>query len=181
MRILPWRELTAQLFDAPERRSLLERLESVEVTVAGPPRARPGASWLWIGWVSSCLGWEAAAGAMGRPPANGGVDGKVTERRLKGGGGAVTARVVISEAGNVAAGELLAVRLFPRGSAEPLVLERHAAPDPAELWINHGTARCVDLGIRDEATLLGEALGAPGRDPCYTSAWEMGARLWRES
>jgi hypothetical protein len=181
MRILPWRELTAQLFDAHDRRPLLERLERVEVTVADPPKGRPGAGWLWIGWLASRLGWEAKDEASGPSPANDGTSDRKTERRLKRDGGAVTARVLTGEPGNVPPGEVLAVRLFVRGSSEPLVLERHSAPDPAELWISHGRARCVDLGIRDEAALLGEALGASGRDPCYASAWDMAARLWMGS
>jgi hypothetical protein len=117
-------------------------------------------------------------GATERSPAGGSSSDRKTERRLEIDGGPITARVVTGEAENVAAGELLAIRLFPRGSSEPLALERQPAADPADLWIRDGPGRCVDLGIRDEAMLLGEALGAVGKDPLYEGAWEMAVRLW---
>jgi hypothetical protein len=98
---------------------------------------------------------------------------------LEGAGGAVTARVVSEVGTNLVCGELLAVRLHARGTSEPLVLERHAAPHPTDLWISHGSARCVDLGIQDEATLFDEALGHAGRDPFYEAAWDLAVQLWK--
>src|SRR5581483_4858383 len=46
LRLEPWQELTAQWFDAPGRRGLLEQVEVAEITVGGPLEPRPGAGWL---------------------------------------------------------------------------------------------------------------------------------------
>jgi glucose-6-phosphate dehydrogenase assembly protein OpcA len=166
LRLQPWRELTAQLFDSIERRALLERVEAVEMMVAGPRVPRPGAAWLWVGWLASRLGWAYGGGGMGEG-----------ERRLTGPHGSVTARVSVGEAGRVDAGEPLAVRLHVQGEREPLVLERQPAPDPYELWITGQGGCCVRLGTRDEGALLSEALGGTVRDRVYEAAWEMACRL----
>jgi glucose-6-phosphate dehydrogenase assembly protein OpcA len=179
LRILPWLELTAQLFDSPDRRPLLERLEAVEVVVAGSPAPLPGAGWLWLGWLASRLGWESLPELMDSSPAGGSHGAIQAERRLRARARAITARVLWDEAAEVAAGELLAVRLHPQGAPAALALERQPAPDPADLWIYDGASRCVHLGIRDESALLGEALDRTARDPIYEAAWDAAVRLWR--
>jgi glucose-6-phosphate dehydrogenase assembly protein OpcA len=162
----PWRELTAQFFDAPERRPQLERLETVEIEVAGPPPERPGAGWLWVGWLASRLGWQYQGDRAGG-----------SERRLVGPDGAVRVRVRTREDAGLEAGEPLAVRLRLRGEAEPLLLERQTADEPGDLWISVGGGRCVHLGCRDEAALLSEALGGAARDRIYEAAWETAVLL----
>jgi glucose-6-phosphate dehydrogenase assembly protein OpcA len=166
LRLQPWRELTAQLFDAPKRRPLLRRLEAVEITVAGLPLGRPGAGWLWIAWLASRLGWDYLGEAAG-----------AGERRFRGENGEVTGRVSVSEADGREAGEPLAVRLQVQGESEPLVLERLPAPEPDDLWIAVRGGRCVRLGSRGDADLLSQALGAAARDRVYEAAWETAVRL----
>lgn len=54
-RLLPWRWMVAQAFDAPTTQPLLHELGSVEI-------AAPAAQGLLLlGWLAVCLGWEAAA------------------------------------------------------------------------------------------------------------------------
>jgi glucose-6-phosphate dehydrogenase assembly protein OpcA len=170
VRLQPWRELTAQWFDAPpgDRKQLLARLEAAEIEVAGPEPARPGAGWLWAGWLASRLGWKYEG--QGAGPG---------ERRFTGPDGPVTAQVRVTPARGLDAGEPLAVRLRLRGAAEPLLLQRHLADDPAELWITGTGGRCVRLGRRDEAALLSEALDGATRDRVYVAAWQLAVHLWR--
>jgi glucose-6-phosphate dehydrogenase assembly protein OpcA len=170
LRIEPWRELTAQWFDPPSRRPLLEQLAAVEVVVADPPEGRPGAGWLWVGWLASRLGWEY------RGEAHSGA-----ERRFASPEGEVRVRAVAGGADGVPPGELLAVRLQPRGANAPLALNRQTTPDPSDLWIATEGGRCVRLGVRDAATLLGEALGSASKDRVYEAAWELAVRLWQDS
>jgi glucose-6-phosphate dehydrogenase assembly protein OpcA len=167
LRLQPWRELTAQFFDAAERRPLLQRVEAVEIDLAGPahPVERPGAGWLWIGWLASRLGWQYQGHAAG------------DERRFTGPSGEVRAQLRTREAAGVEAGEPLAARLHLGAGAEPLLLERQTADEPGDLWISTGSARCVHLGCRDEATLLSEALGGAARDRIYEAARETALRL----
>ena len=167
-RLAPWLELTAQLFDPPACRSLLTRLTALEIVVAGPAPERPGAGWLWIGWLASRLGWQFDGEAPSRK-----------ERRLTGPAGAVTARVRVEAAPDVEAGEPLQIRFSVDGAAEPLVLQRQPTHEPGHLWIAVCGGRCIRLGERDEAVLLAEALADPARDRVYEAAWEMAVRLWQ--
>lgn len=196
LRLRPWCELTAQLFDTPEHGPLLARLERVEVVIAGTAAPgnretgpgsphddiafeRPGAGWLCVGWLASRLGWRLMDGATGghrradtvRPAA-------AKEIQLTAPAGPITVTVVPTDDKGVAAGDLTAVRLQARGREAPLVLERHPGSDPTDLWIMEESARCVHFGRRDEAVLLGEALEGAARDPVYEAAWEMAVRLW---
>jgi glucose-6-phosphate dehydrogenase assembly protein OpcA len=168
IRLLPWRELAAQFFDSPDRRSLLHDLESVEVVVAGSALPRPAAGWLCVGWLASRLDWQHVAGS-----ASG------NECRFTGPGGPVTAQVQFDASSDAVPGELLALRFRLRGSTRLLSLQRQAAPDRRRLWIVVNGERCVDMGIRDEAALLGESLEGAARDPVYEAAWDLAAQLWQ--
>jgi glucose-6-phosphate dehydrogenase assembly protein OpcA len=179
LRILPWLELTAQLFDSPERRPLLERLEAAEVVVAGPQMNRPGPGWLWLGWLAARLGWQTLNEVDGHSPAGEGRCATRAERRLHSRGAMITARVLWEEAAEATAGELLTLRLYVQGCTAPLTLERQPAPDRAHLWVCDGAARCVYLGIQDEAALLGEALARSAHDPIYEASWRAAVQLWQ--
>jgi glucose-6-phosphate dehydrogenase assembly protein OpcA len=167
LRLLPWRELTAQRFDGPERRERLDRIEAVEVQVTQPPSDRPGMGWLWIGWMGSRLGWEVdrPAGASG-------------EASLIGQSGSIAARVLAAEAERVPGGEICRLCLHVRGCSEPLVLERLLSEEPGFLSVHENSGRCVHLGTCDEAALLREALNGAGRDPIYEAAWEQAVCLF---
>lgn len=59
-RLTPWRELTAQFFDAPTLLPHLAEIEAVEIEVEaspdGPPDRNPAL--LMVGWLASRLGWQ---------------------------------------------------------------------------------------------------------------------------
>jgi glucose-6-phosphate dehydrogenase assembly protein OpcA len=59
-RLTPWRELTAQFFDASQTRPFLDGVERVTVTYAVGPsnEARPEQALLYASWLVSRLGWE---------------------------------------------------------------------------------------------------------------------------
>jgi glucose-6-phosphate dehydrogenase assembly protein OpcA len=57
-RLTRWRDLTAQVFDPPERRHLLGSIAHVELTAARPQEGlSPVAPLLYLGWLASTLGW----------------------------------------------------------------------------------------------------------------------------
>lgn len=55
-RTLSWREITAQLFDAPEASALLNKIEKLDVYYA-EGRRRDVVAKLYLGWFASRLGW----------------------------------------------------------------------------------------------------------------------------
>lgn len=59
-RLTPWRELTAQFFDASQTRPYLDGIHRVSVTYAGSPNGapRPEQALLYASWLVARLGWE---------------------------------------------------------------------------------------------------------------------------
>ena len=59
-RLTPWRELTAQFFDAPTTRPYLDGIHRVRVTYAHPTPGQynPEQALLYASWLASRLGWE---------------------------------------------------------------------------------------------------------------------------
>jgi glucose-6-phosphate dehydrogenase assembly protein OpcA len=59
-RLTPWRELTAQFFDAPTPRPYLDGIHRVHVTYAHPTAGQyhPEQALLYASWLASRLGWE---------------------------------------------------------------------------------------------------------------------------
>lgn len=59
-RLTPWRELTAQFFDAPPTRPYLDGIQQVEVAYASGAgeRYNPGQALLYGSWLASRLAWE---------------------------------------------------------------------------------------------------------------------------
>jgi glucose-6-phosphate dehydrogenase assembly protein OpcA len=190
MRLLPWRELTAQFFDPPAFRRHLERVDRLEVWIAdgNGPSAE---ALLWLGWVAGNQGWrvEGSAGAdewrlrrggrtalaavrrpgppqtAGAPP---GTDGSVTGIRPRAGDGQP-------------AGELLAARLSASDPEIAFTVTR--GPDEAcatQVVTTEGACplpRVVQLARAPLARLLAAALSEPRRDRLYSEALSIAARL----
>lgn len=59
-RLTPWRELTAQFFDAPTTRNYLDGIHRVQVTYAQAESVSINAeqALLYVSWLTSRLGWE---------------------------------------------------------------------------------------------------------------------------
>ncbi len=62
-RLTPWRELTAGLFDAPQHRPYLERLDGVVIAYeAAGDAPNPAQALLLAGWLAARLGWQPVPG-----------------------------------------------------------------------------------------------------------------------
>ncbi|MDI7276578.1 MAG: glucose-6-phosphate dehydrogenase assembly protein OpcA, partial [Anaerolineae bacterium] len=60
-RLTPWRELTAQLFDPPDSRPCLRRIERVRLECAEAPGRRDATqAYLFTAWLATRLGWAPA-------------------------------------------------------------------------------------------------------------------------
>lgn len=59
-RLYPWRSALAELFDLPEYRNLLQRVDAVELVYAAPAADTlpPTSVLLVFGWLASRLGWQ---------------------------------------------------------------------------------------------------------------------------
>jgi len=94
-----WRELIAQLFDAPQHLETLGRINSVQVEVLSPDPSRPPRLALWlVAWLAGQLGWKTKGEASNSPDG----DGSRLKADFEGPGGPL--------------GVEIRVRPFPNGS-----------------------------------------------------------------
>ncbi|HEU5100285.1 MAG TPA: glucose-6-phosphate dehydrogenase assembly protein OpcA [Roseiflexaceae bacterium] len=173
-RLTPWRELTAQFFDAPALVPHLSEITRVTLEYeahAGGPADRSQAL-LLLGWLAARLGWAP--------------------------GDAMSERSGITTLGMVAAnGEPIAVELHPAAPADDLLdrlsaltiecrrarfnVARDAAPDCAvarsEVEGMQPIQRKVRLERLDEASLIGEELRLLGHDQTFELALMVAAGL----
>lgn len=69
-RLMPWRLLTAELFDAPADQDMLDSIERVVIEYTGSAGANESVqALLYVGWLASRLGWEPRA-ALEEIPGN---------------------------------------------------------------------------------------------------------------
>lgn len=63
-----WRELIAQLFDAPQHLATLGRIDSVRIEALSPDPTRPPRLALWLAaWLAGQLGWKTRGEAVNGP------------------------------------------------------------------------------------------------------------------
>jgi glucose-6-phosphate dehydrogenase assembly protein OpcA len=202
MRLLPWRELTAQFFDPRAFRARLQELDLLEVsTSASPP---PGAeALLWIAWLAGRLGWQPAPAAE---------PGRTDWRFVRPGGGEGRARVLSSEPASTsqpplapakaegarapaakgrgagldpgmgAGGDALeGVRLQATPSETTFTIARTPGTDCVTLTVTTRGAcplpRAVSLPRPRTAQLLAASLDEPHADPLYLAALVLAAEL----
>jgi glucose-6-phosphate dehydrogenase assembly protein OpcA len=181
MRLLPWRELTAQFFDPPAFRSCLPCLDRLDAWVA--PGAGPRAeAFLWLGWVAARLGWQVESP----------TDSESWRLRRPNGDAAAAVRrdeptdlprssYSTDEQRAALPGELRAVRLASTEREISFTIARHPWSDCATLVVSTEGAcplpRVVRLPGSERARLLAAALGEPRRDPLYPDALAVAARL----
>jgi glucose-6-phosphate dehydrogenase assembly protein OpcA len=182
LRLTPWRELTAQFFDAPHLRPYLDQLDKVIIECeSGPDDGQlPAATQLpsqaqallIIGWLASRLGWETTPQPL----------------QLNSGG-----RVVAIEFETAAprggpgregtAGELLSLRLKATGAERPTVFSVTRARDGvcvitrAEVEGSPPVERAAQIAARDEAELLCVELDTLNRDVHYEEALRAACEL----
>jgi glucose-6-phosphate dehydrogenase assembly protein OpcA len=166
-RLTPWRELTAQFFDAPAMAQHLG--EVVRVTVdyemrrgGAPDRSQ---ALLLIGWLVSRLGWRLSEGL--RP-----TDGGAFVRLLAGDGGPIEVELRQAEPQDDVLDRLAALTIECRHAR--FTVARDDEPDcamaRAEVGGMQPLARRVRLERLDEADLLGEEVRLLGRDQTFEEA-----------
>ncbi|MBI1745916.1 MAG: glucose-6-phosphate dehydrogenase assembly protein OpcA [Acidobacteria bacterium] len=174
-RLTPWRELTAQFFDAPNFRSSLARINQVIVEYkaddpVSPPN--PVAAILIAAWLASRLHWKPAPQAyrvMGRHRV---LNLSESGRRI-----IVELRAVPSPDG--VAGDLVSLKLMEEGETGTAQFSISKTKDPrcAETCIT-GTGinpiqRTVRMEVGSELALVGKELEILGHDATYEEALEI--------
>jgi glucose-6-phosphate dehydrogenase assembly protein OpcA len=177
LRLLPWRELTAQFFDPRAFRERLPRLDRLDAWIA-PGSAPRAEAFLWLGWVASRLGWQAEGRSNGASLLLQRPNGKATAAVRQdpapdfpshGGGPAIPP------------GELYAVRLASSAPETSFTIQRDPESGCATLAVSTEGAcplpRVVRLPHQEPAQLLAALLGEPRRDQFYPEALSVAARL----
>jgi glucose-6-phosphate dehydrogenase assembly protein OpcA len=170
-RITPWRELTAQFFDAPAVLPHLAEIERVVVEY----EARPGETTdrdqalLLVSWLASRLGWRAAGAPEARD--------RDSLLRLARDDGEIVVELRVAEPKEDALDRLAALTIECRRAR--FAITRGDAPDcavaRAEVEGMQPLERKVRLERLDEADLIAEELRLLGRDSTFESALRMAA------
>ena len=154
LRLGPWRQLLASLFDPP---APIEDVRSVErVEIVCPPE-RAGAALLFLGWLASRLGWSRGHRVEA---------GRYTFNRS---GDEVGAEITLQRD---AADPIAAIALYTGGGEYSLA--RHEGA----VILNTPTIACrAPLVELTEAELWLAALSGQGRDPLFTKALGIASQL----
>lgn len=176
-RLKPWREITAQFFDAPGRRPHLARIQSLVIGyAAGEGSAtNPSQALLLASWLAARLGWH--------------VDSCRAENgdllvEMHSGGSPVTVRIGAGPPQGQAAGDIVSLRL-ETGGAEPAVLSATRAKDglcaetTAELPGGESQRRVARMDPLSDTELLCDELELAGPDPVYEDALRLVGQLAR--
>jgi glucose-6-phosphate dehydrogenase assembly protein OpcA len=173
-RLTPWRELTAQFFDAP---ALVPHLaEITRVTVDYEARAGEVAdrsqALLLVGWLAARLGWRASSPAT--------VQEAITTLHLAAANGdPIAVELRPAEPSDDVLDRLAALTIECRRAR--FSVARDAAPDcavaRAEVEGMQPIQRKVRLERLDEAELIGEELRLLGRDETFEAVLKVAAGL----
>ncbi len=171
VRLTPWRNLTAQLFDKEDLRPYLRRIEGVRVTYA---RANKGSGMapplLLAGWLTACLGWSP------RPQGARLEGGTVRLEAERDGGAVVSIELAPDEQTGVEEGDVLSLTLTAtlRDAPATFVVARIPEDNEASTSWRLDGAPCVSHRVRMEARgaseLLNEELEVFRHDRVYESA-----------
>ncbi len=172
-RLTPWRELTAQFFDAPAQVAHLAEITGItidyEAQAAGSDRSQ---ALLLVGWLAARLGWQVATPLID--------DGDASSVRLRRpDGGTVLATLRPAPPKDDALDRLAALRLdAPRATFS---VARDMVPNcalaRAEVSGFPALERRVRLERQSEADLLGEELRLLGHDQTFAEAAAIAAKM----
>lgn len=169
VRLEPWRETVASLFDPPQTRAFLDHLTSVTV-VAGGPAASDGltvAGAYLAGWLASCLGWKPAGPRVWRRADGGQVRIHLVRDAELGCGEVGSVRIQASPDGESVA-TFVAERLGRTQNLVRVCVEMEQPCPPP---------RVLMLSGRDVVALLCEAIDRRARDPVFEAALALAAGL----
>ncbi|HVA36796.1 MAG TPA: glucose-6-phosphate dehydrogenase assembly protein OpcA [Candidatus Dormibacteraeota bacterium] len=154
LRVGPWREMAARLFDDPEHAARLAHLEAIEI-VSGTR----GEAALLAGWLGVQLGFDvpAGSGAFATP-----AGGRVTFAYARGG----------------EPGEVRSVRLRTAGMAFTAAVESGGTSVSLSRESGRETrTRCEPLVTHSPEDRVSKALYGPDSDPAFAPSLAMAARL----
>lgn len=171
-RLTPWRELTAQFFDAPALLPYLPQLYEITAEYAagdGDARPNPAQGLLVAGWLASRLGWRPASEVA--PTAQGEI-----HLQFRQNGDHVAAAVrPAGDAQGAPAGTIVRLQLKASGDP-PATFTIHRAADGVCLETaftvggGHPVTRVVLVPIPGDAQLLHNEFDVLGRDRIYEDA-----------
>jgi glucose-6-phosphate dehydrogenase assembly protein OpcA len=173
-RLTPWRELTAQFFDAPALVSHLSEITRVTLDYEARAGAAPDRSQalLLVGWLAARLGWRMAGPPSQQP--NGAM-----LRLAAANGEPIAIELRPTEPIDDALDQLSALAIDCRRAR--FTIARDAAPGCAaarsEIDDMQPIQRKVRLERLDEAELIGEELQLLGRDQTFETALKAMAGL----
>jgi glucose-6-phosphate dehydrogenase assembly protein OpcA len=172
-RLTPWRELTAQFFDAPSQVTYLEELTQVTVNYEAQPGADDRSqALLLVGWLATRLGWRAAGSASRR--------GSITTLPMRRADRSeVIVRLRPTKPKEDVFDRLAALTLESPRARFSVERDRapHCAVARAEIAGMPPLTRKVHLEQLDEAELIGEELRLLGQDQTFAEVLGMAAML----
>jgi len=172
-RLTPWRELTAQFFDAPSQVTYLEELTQVTVNYEAQPDADDRSqALLLVGWLATRLGWRAAGSASQR--------GSITTLPMRRADRSeVTIKLRPTKPKEDVFDRLAALTLESPRAKFSVERDRapHCAVARAEIAGMPPLTRKVHLEQLDEAELIGEELRLLGQDQTFAEVLGMAATL----
>ena len=176
-RLLPWRELTAQFFDAPDCRVCLQRLQEVRLEVSMLPGQRGDwtQAYLLLAWLATRLGWAPDSPLWTQ-------DGAGLRLHLLQGRWPVTADLVPMEEMEAEPGlrGLVLRAAHPEG---PATFSIHRTPHEARAEViaqlpnREERLRIVPFAVAGPTELLSMALRDMGRDATYEESLRFAAFL----
>lgn len=159
-RLLPWRELLAQMFDPLDRRPYLSTIERVSLRVT-PDAAGTAAALYFTGWLASRLGWTPVSRWR-----RGAATRELSFRR-----GEEKVRVSITRGQERSETPLLRARVHAGGvSPATFTIAQSDEPHHAEITVQVGhthVRQVVPARWPDRATALSDALHIAGRDRVF--------------
>ena len=172
-RLTPWRELTAQFFDAPSQVTHLEELTQVTVNYEAQPDADDRSqALLLVAWLATRLGWRAAGSASWHS--------NITTLLMKRANTSeVTIRLRPAKPKEDGLDRLAALTLESPRARFSVERDRapHCAVARAEIAGMPPLTRKVHLEQLDEAELIGEELQLLGQDQTFAEVLGVAATL----
>ncbi|MFN8500577.1 glucose-6-phosphate dehydrogenase assembly protein OpcA [Kouleothrix sp.] len=171
-RLTPWRELTAQFFDAPAQVAHLRELTSVTVSYeASDAAADRSQALLLVGWLAARLGWRVNAPLAARAD--------TSARLRRDDGSEVLVRLRPAKPKDDELDRLAALRLESPRALFSVARDRvpNCAVARAEVQGMPALVRRVRLEHLDQAELIGAELRLLGRDVTFAEAARVAAEL----
>jgi glucose-6-phosphate dehydrogenase assembly protein OpcA len=176
-RLTPWRELTAQFFDAPTTRPYLEGIHRVHVTYAQPAAGQynPEQALLYASWLASRLGWETIPNLR--------RFGRETMLIVRSGELPITFEFSTERAPDLPPGCLLSTTISAELGENAATFAIRRADDREHITVTtdiHGQTtqeRIVPLRESTVAEMLADEVSAVRRDHVFNEALDVAVRL----